>query len=250
MITGDYHTHTKASDGRQSAAEMFAAAREIGLKELAVTDHSLTSLIFHVTEQKLSAQRAEIDRLNAEGGVKLYQGVEANIMSDGSLDVPDGVIRKLDMLLCGFHRLLEPHTARGQGAFIFVNGFAAFNEREKMRISNTDVYLKALYDYPIDVICHLNHRFLVDTKEICSAAARTGAYIELNEKHIDALERDMEIAVQSGVNFILGSDAHKADTAGRFDKVKTVIAKYGIPRDRVFGLDKPAVFKDKRNFAK
>lgn len=236
-IYGDYHTHTTTSDGHSSLEDNVRVARERGLKEMVVCDHSFSSIIFHMTRAKFARQACKINDINAQGGLKLFHGIEANIFADGSLDVPDDIIRNLDVLNVGFHRLIQLSYQRGSGRFINGNGYASESERMKLIGMNTDAYLRAMEIYPIDTLCHLNHRAMVDTAAICTAAAQKGVYIELNEKHLDSIEKDIDVALKSGVSFIIGSDAHNAAKVGRFDRLEEFVLRHSIPIERVYGLN-------------
>lgn len=103
--------------------------------------------------------------------------------------------------------------------------------------------------FPVDVIAHLNHRALVDVKTVCEKAQERGVCVELNEKHLDALERYAKDMIDSGVNFVVGTDAHDTKKLGKTSKIEDFIAKYDVPRDRVFGIDgKKPTFKDKKDW--
>lgn len=247
IFDGDFHLHTRASDGHCTVAELAKTARERGMRTIAVTDHSFSSLFCHQTAEKYQAQRQEIMR---EHGVNILQGIEANILDEnGSLDVPDDVIRRSDVLICGFHRFVALMFKPCSRKFILVNGFMSEGARQKLRDYNTEIFLKALKRYPIDIIAHIGHRCPVDYVKICDACAKAGVYVELNEKHIldtHGIEEDIERILETGVNFTVGSDAHRADSLGRFDKVSAFIKKHGIPPERVFGADgNMPTFKDK-----
>ena len=71
-------------------------------------------------------------------------------------------------------------------------------------------------------------------------------YIELNEKHIDALEYSAEIALSSGAMFILGSDAHTTDKVGLFPRVEEFVKRHSVPEERICGAGAKPVFSDKR----
>lgn len=247
-MIGDYHTHTRASDGRSSVAENIEAAKLMGLSELAITDHSFSSMLCHMTREKYDKQAREIEKAD-KGGLIVLQGVEANLFADGSIDVPDDIIRRVDVLNLGFHRLIGFKDIRGSRKFIFENGWGTESARRGLIEENTRAYIKALERYPVDILCHLDHRCLVDVRRVCETAAKYGVYVELNEKHIDTLEREIDAIKASGVNFILGSDAHVKNRIGRFSKTEDFIKRHNVPIDRVFGLNgkKPA-FKDKTGY--
>ena len=245
----DFHMHTDASDGRAKVADMIAAAKERGLRQIAVTDHSFSSIICHQTAEKFEAQHAEIEA-ESDGSIKIFQGIEANLVGeDGAIDVPDDIIRRCDVLIAGFHRFVALAFKREARKFVLVNGFAPEWRRQKLKELNTAVFLSAIEKYPIDVIAHLGHRTPVDYGAICRACKDKDVYIELNEKHIldtKGIGEAMDDVIASGVRFIVGSDAHRANRVGKFDNVRTFIEKYGVPLERVYGIDgRMPTFKDK-----
>lgn len=249
MITGDFHTHTKASDGRSTVADNVGAALSAGLKYLAVTDHSFLSIKYRLTREKFEKQRAQIEYLTAGGQIVVLQGVEANLLADGTIDVPEDMIEKCGVLHLGFHRLLQPRIWKKYFSFIFGNGWLSQRQKQKFVQTNTEAYIKAMQTYPVDALCHLNHRCPVNIKAVCECAKQHGVYVELNEKHIDALYEYARVLTESGVDFILGSDAHCKNKVGRFPRTEAFIKEYSIPTDRIYGLNgKTPVFKDKTNW--
>lgn len=250
-IFGDYHIHTRASDGRGTVRDKARRAAEAGLCEIAVADHGCGSLFFHQTAQKAEAQRREAEEVNREGGVRVYASIEASILNDrGELDVPDDVIGRCDMLHVGFHRFLQPAYVSREPRYILVNGWgsASARGREETKAYNTRAWLAVMERYPVDVLCHLCHRAIVDVGAVCRAAAEKGVYVELNEKHIDALEEYAEEAVDSGVKFILGSDAHSTDKVGVFGRVESFVARHNIPAERICGAGFSPVLHRKTDF--
>lgn len=248
-IFGDYHMHTSASDGHGTVADKAARAKELGLSEIAVADHGTGSLFLHQTREKFLAQHAEIDSVNQKGGVRIYSSIEANITSeDGTLDVPSDIIARCDALHVGFHRFLQPRYLASSPRYLFVNGWGSLAAREQLREVNTRALLAVMERYPVDVLCHLCHRALVDVGRVCRAAAERGVYVELNEKHIGALAPYADDLVASGAMFVVGSDAHSDGKVGAFSQVTAFIEKYRIPEERVCGIGARPMFCPKYGF--
>lgn len=248
---GDYHIHTRASDGRGTVSAKVARAKELGLSEIAVADHGCGSTVFHQTPAKFARQGEEIARENAKGGIRVYRSVEANIVSpEGYIDLPDEMIRACDALHIGFHRLLQRKYVAAASRFVLVNGWGSAKARsaESMVEMNTRAFVAAIERYPVDVVCHLGHRAQTDINAVCAAAKAKGVYIELNEKHIDALESCADELVASGVEFILGSDAHSTGDVGGFARVLDFVRRHGIDESRVCGLGAKPRFCDKTGF--
>ncbi len=214
------------------------------MDEIAITDHSFSSVIYHMTLRKFDKQNEIIKDITS---IKVLQGIEANLISiDGDIDVPQDVFERTDLLILGFHRYVSGRNLKENKRWISINGFGSNAEREKLIEVNTKAYISALEKYPIDVITHLNHRALVDVKKVCEKARDYGVYIELNEKHVSALNGHAQELIDSGVNFVVGTDAHDSQKTGKFDRVKAFIEENNIPKERVYGIDgRRAEFKQK-----
>ena len=104
-IKGDLHVHTKASDGRFSLKKMAEAAKNKGLKYIAIAEHSkLLAFAGGLDASRLLAQIDEIDRLNDElKGLTILKSIEVDILKDGRLDLPDDVLSRLDMVVGSVH---------------------------------------------------------------------------------------------------------------------------------------------------
>ena len=246
-FAGDYHTHTFASDGRSTLKQNVAQANAAGLEEIVVSDHGFKSIFANMTKKKFARQQAFI---KANEGVRVLQGLESNlVLPDGTIDTPDEYIRRLDVLTVGFHRYVVPKFMFTK--FIFVNGFGSRAAKKKLATVNTQAYVSALEKYPVDIVAHLNHKAPVNARAIFDKAKETGAYIELNAKHLNDFLPLVKDAIESGVNFIVGSDAHSFKDVGRFDEVAKFIEDNKIPLERVFGTDgNLPQFKDKKDWRK
>ena len=104
-LQGDLHLHTKASDGRNTMREMALAAQALGLGYIAITEHSRRLAVAHgLDPQRLARQIDEIDRLNEElAGITMLKGIEVDILEDGTLDLPDSVLARLDLVIGAVH---------------------------------------------------------------------------------------------------------------------------------------------------
>ena len=235
-IIGDYHIHTKFSDGKSDTDTVIAAAKKTGLKEFALCDHSYRSWFVGMTDDKLEKSKNALSCRHDEQ-CRALQSIEGNILNfDGEIDVPPDAYKRLDMLSVGFHRFVTRGDGRDRKQFILRNGWTE-NLPDELSEKNTKAYIKAIEKYPVDVICHIGHRAKVYGKRLFECAKSNGCHIELNEKHIETLEPMLQIAIESGVKFILGSDAHRAENIGRFDRVINAIEKYNVPLDRIVGID-------------
>lgn len=196
-ITGDLHVHTSASDGTASLEAMAAQARLLGYQYLAVTDHSPRIGITHgLTAERLAAQADAIDRFNAEheGWPVLLKGVEVDILEDGSLDLPDSVLGRLDLVVGAIH-----------------SHFSLPADQQTSRI------LRAL-DHPhFTILAHPLGRLIgernacnVDLKRVLTAIAQRGCYVEANAQpsRLDLSDVGCRLAKAEGVLVSIASDAH------------------------------------------
>ena len=104
-IRGDLHVHSTWSDGRSMIHDIAVAARERGYEYVAMTDHSQALRIAGgLTKDDLLRQRDEIARvMEAVPGVRILTGVEVDILADGSLDLDDEILYKLDVVVASIH---------------------------------------------------------------------------------------------------------------------------------------------------
>jgi DNA polymerase (family 10) len=104
-LRGDLHVHTKATDGTASLAAMAEAAKKAGLEYIAITDHSKhLGMVHGLDASRVARQMNEIDTLNASlDGITLLKGIEVDILEDGSLALPDSVLKKLDVVVASVH---------------------------------------------------------------------------------------------------------------------------------------------------
>ena len=138
-IKGDFHAHSKWSDGNNTIEEMALAAKDAGYKYIAITDHSKGLGIAHgLTEERLKEQIQEIRRLNQKlKGFRILSGMEVDIRADGSIDMPDHMLAELDCVVGAIH--------------------SSFNQSEE-RITRR--IIKAIENPHIDIIAHPTSRLI------------------------------------------------------------------------------------------
>ncbi len=196
-LKGDLHTHTKATDGHNSLREMAEGARQHGLAYIAVTEHSRHLTVAHgLDAERLRRQIDEIDHLNGEAlGVTLLKGIEIDILEDGTLDLPDDVLARLDLVVGAVH--------------------SRFNlSREKQ----TERILRAFERPYFSILAHPTGRLLgerepydVDMPRIIRAAKQRGCFIELNAhpERLDLVDTHCRLAKEAGVLVSIATDAHR-----------------------------------------
>lgn len=232
MFVGDYHTHTRFSDGRGSVSDNAFAAKMRGLTEIAVTDHA-----FHVLGKKDKFRRLKRECADATllTGVKVIAGVEADIISlAGDIDVKECDLKDIDYLTAGFHKFAPPKSASDFFKMYFVtffNGLIPTSKKAKER--NTAAVISAIERYPIKVLAHLGHSLKVDVGAVARACAKKGVLVEINAKHLRDLKGEWLALKESGAAFIVDSDAHRPTEVGDLEKAFQTAIDEGIPADRI-----------------
>ena len=195
-IQGDLHSHTKATDGKYSLLEMAEAAKELGYSYLAITDHTQNvSMAQGLDEKRLAEQIDEIDRWNEQlDGIRLLKSSEVDILEDGSLDIENEVLQRLDLTVCSIH--------------------SHFNlSRDKQ----TERFLRAMDNPYCSILGHLTGRLLgdrdpyeIDVERIMQGAIERGCYLELNAQpnRLDLSDVHCKMAKEMGLKLAISTDAH------------------------------------------
>lgn len=195
-LKGDLHAHTRATDGHNSLQEMAQAAQALGFEYLAITEHSQRLTVAHGFDpQRLLKQIDDIDRLNSElKGLTLLKGIEVDILEDGSLDLPDSVLARLDLVVGAVHSKFELSRTR-----------------------QTERILRAMDHRHFTILAHPTGRLIeqrepydVDMLRIIRKARERGCYLELNAhpERLDLLDTQCQMARDEGVLVSINSDAH------------------------------------------
>jgi len=195
-LRGNLHTHTTDSDGRASIEAMAEAARARGLDYLAITDHSPNVAVTQgLDADGLRQQIDAIDRLNDElDGIRLLKSIEVDILTDGTLDLPDEVLERLDLRVCAIHSNFElPEDAQ------------------------TERVLRAMDNPLFNIWAHptgrrLNERspIALDLERLMEAAVERGCFLELNAQpeRLDLRDVYCQRAKELGLQVAIGADAH------------------------------------------
>ncbi len=195
-IKGDLHVHSNWSDGAGSLKEIAEAAQTRQLEYVAICDHSKALGIARgLNEERVRKQMHEIERLNRTfEGFRLLQGIEVDVMSDGALDLPNGLLRDLDIVVASLHR-----------------GFRSAEEKLTARI------LSAIHNDHVTTIGHPTGRILpkrapypLNLPEVFRAAADQHVMMEINAfpDRLDLNDVHSRLAKTHGVRLAIGTDAH------------------------------------------
>ncbi len=196
-LLGDLQTQTDWTDGEASIEAMAKAAIAAGLKYIVITDHTKRLAMTHgLDEKRILQQMAEIDRLNKKfaGKIKILKGSECDILKDGSLDLPDAVLAKLDVVGVSVHSHFNL-TRADQTARV----------KRAMANSNADILF-----HPTGRIINRRPPIELDMDEIIACAKKTGTILEVNAlpERSDLKDEYIRAALAAGVNISIDSDAH------------------------------------------
>ena len=199
-LRGAFHNHTTESDGRNTLAEMTAAAEALGWEYLGIADHSKASVQARgLTEERLRAQTAEIHALNKSGKFKthVFTGTECDILPDGRLDFDDALLAELDYTVVSVHN--------------------AFSQDEA---TMTARIIRAIEHPSATMLGHLTGRLLlkreayeVNVGKVIDAAIANRVVIELNASpwRLDMDWRHWRAAAERGLMCAINPDAHETE---------------------------------------
>jgi DNA polymerase (family 10) len=220
-LRGDLHAHTRATDGHNTLEEMAHAARARGLEYLAITEHSRrVAMARGLDPQRLARQIDEIERLNARlQGITLLKGIEVDILEDGSLDLPDSILSRLDLVVGAVHGKFNLPRAR-----------------------QTERILAAMDRPHFSILAHPTGRLIgereaydVDMLALVRKARHRGIALELNAHpdRLDLTDTHCRMAKDEGVLVAISSDAHGVDGLD--------VLRYGVGQARRGWLEKKDV---------
>ncbi|MGI9626954.1 MAG: PHP domain-containing protein [Longimicrobiales bacterium] len=203
-VTGDLHMHTTWSDGAASLERMVRAASERGYQYLAITDHSpSTGPVGGLNAQALAEQLDEIGNVQEiHTGVQILAGIEVDILADGTLDLSDETLGRLDIVVASVHSAFEI----GEGPM-------------------TKRIIRALENPNVDILGHATGRkigqrlgYPVNLNAVLDAAKDLDVAIEVNgnPRRLDVSSEWLSQCKERGVKVVVSSDAHSVE---RLDNV-------------------------------
>jgi DNA polymerase (family 10) len=195
-IRGDLHCHTNATDGNASLESMANKAKELGYEYIAITDHSKHLTVAHGLNQKdLLKQIKLIEKLNAKlKGIVILKSIEVDILQDGSLDLPNSILKELDLTICSVH--------------------SKFDLSSKMQ---TERILRAMDNPYFNILAHptgrlINRReaYSIDLEKVMLGAKERGCILELNAQpeRMDLDDEHCQMAKEMQLKISISTDAH------------------------------------------
>ncbi|NLT29137.1 MAG: PHP domain-containing protein [Propionibacterium sp.] len=223
---GDLHLHTTWSDGSAPVAEMVHCARNLGHEWLAITDHSPRLRVANgLSADRLRAQMAEIDALNAElaGEIAVLRGIETDILTDGGLDQDPALLNELDVVVASVHSHLRSDAD-----------------------SMTHRMVRAIAHPRTNVLGHCTGRLvegergvrppsLFDAEVVFEACRQFDVAVEINSRpeRCDPPDELLALAAEMGCLFAIDTDAHAPGQLEFFANGCARAEAAGIPADRI-----------------
>lgn len=225
QIKGDLHLHTDYTDGANSIREMALAAKAKGYEYIAVTDHTKHLTIAHgLDEKRVRQQLEEIDRINEQiEGITILKSAEVDILSDGKLDLPDTILRELDLAVCAIHYRMNL-SKKEQTARI-------------LRAMENPYF--SILAHPTGRLIGLRDAYEVNMETILHACSQKGCILELNSQpdRLDLNDIHCKMAKDAGVPIAISTDAHSVQDLD--------LITYGIAQARRGWIEKEDVVNTK-----
>jgi DNA polymerase (family 10) len=195
-LRGDLQCHTTSSDGRNNLEEMARAAQEMGHDYLAITDHSsYVSVTQGLDADDLAKRIDEIERLDGEmEEIRLLTGIEVDVLEDGSLDLPDDVLERLDLVIFSIHSKFDLDIDEQ-------------TERIIRAMDNPNVHILA---HPTGRRIGRRPGYKVDLERVMAAALERGCFLEINAQpeRLDLDDVHAKRAKEMGLKVAISTDAH------------------------------------------
>jgi DNA polymerase (family 10) len=220
-MQGDVHMHTMETDGRNTIEEMAEASRAHGYKYMAITDHSKNLAFANGLDDKRAVEH--VKRIRAANdvieGIRIFAGIEVDILADGTLDLSDSVLEEMDLVIASVHSHFNQSAAE-----------------------MTDRLLKVVENPNTSILGHPTGRQLLrrdaypfDVDAVMKSAAQRKVAMELNSfpERLDLCDRHLRLAKQHGVKIVINTDSHHTS---HLDKIR-----FGILQARRAWLTKEDV---------
>jgi DNA polymerase (family X) len=220
-MRGDLQMHTTASDGRNSIEEMAEAARALGYEYIALTDHSKAVTVANGMDEKRTLAQIKAIRAAQEHlpGIRVFAGIEVDILKDGTLDLDDEVLAQLDVVVASVHSHMNLERA-------------AMTDRLLAAIENPHTLIIA---HPTGRLLLRRDAFDYDMEQILDAARKHGVAMECNAypDRLDLRDTYLRMAKDRGVKVVISTDSHTT--------ANLAFMKYGVKMARRGWLEKKDV---------
>ena len=241
VLNADYHTHTVFSHGKGQIIDNAKVAKDKGLAEIGISDHGFSHPAFGLTHKKIPLMKELCALATNETGVNVLLGIESNIIgTDGTVDLKAKDYDNFDVFLAGIHKFVLYKFGTLFSLFarnFFCSTFNKKNVSKSLINTNTKTFINVIKNNPVDMITHLNFCCYADAVEVAKVARDYGTYIELNAKKTHLTDEELNAVAQTGVKFLISSDAHSPDRVGEIALVDKLIERVGINKEQIMNID-------------
>ncbi len=221
-IRGDVHMHTVETDGKNTIRAMAEAGVARSYEYIAITDHSKNLAMTMGLDDKRAVEH--IKRIRAvdkemEGKIRVFAGIEVDILADGALDLSDEVLAQMDVVIASVHSLFNMPEDQ-------------MTERMVRAIENPNV---GILGHPTGRLLLRREAYQLDLRAVLRRAAELGVAIEHNAypDRLDLCDRDLRLAKEMECRIAINTDAHHTSHLAKM--------RYGIKQLRRAWLRKQDV---------
>lgn len=198
-IKGDLHVHTKATDGKNTLEEMVEAAQKMGYQYIANTEHSKhVSVARGLDIERLREQIKKVDKLNENlKDFTILKSIELDILEDGSLDLPDSIIKELDIVICAIHYKFNLPRQK---------------QTERVLRAMDNPYFN-IFAHPTGRLINEREPYDIDIEQIMKKAKENSCILELNSypTRLDLNDIYCKAAKDKGIKIAISTDSHSTN---------------------------------------
>ena len=230
-ILADYHTHTIYSHGKGTIEDNVKVAISKNIKKIGISDHGYKHMTYGVKYDKIATMREEIDKLNEKyKEIEILLGMECNILDNkGNIDMDENISNMLDYVMAGYHFGSMPSSPKS----LFNHTFNYLKFKNFTKEYNTNAVINAMKNNDIFIITHPGDKGDVYIEEVAKVAVKTNTYLEINSHHGYLNCEQLNLIKNTGVEFVIGSDAHRPEHIGNFEKAIKIAKEASIDFNRI-----------------
>ena len=242
-LKADYHIHStysKNNHGKSTIEEIVQKSVEIGLEEIAITDHGPKHFLYGIEKKNIQKAKNEIIEMRKKyPQIKILFGIEANILNyDGGIDVNDDLFKLCDIVLCGYHIGTRFSSLNDLWNFYVMNFLGKYNKKlkEKQIEKNTNAVVNALNKNKINILAHPGDKIPVNIDKVAYAAQKNNTILEISNHHKHLNAEEIKIAAKYDVKFAINSDSHIKDSIGGYENGLKAAKEAGLDLNRIINL--------------
>lgn len=242
-LKADYHIHStysKNNHGKSTIEEIVKTSVELGLKEIAITDHGPRHFLYGIKKNKIIEAKDKVVEMREKyPQIKILFGVEANILNlNGDIDLNDDLLKTCDIILCGYHSGVLFSSFNDLWNFYMMNIIGKFNKniKEKQIEKNTKAIVNALNKYNIYILTHPGDKIPVNIDKIAYAAEKNNTILEISNHHKHLNTEEIIISAKYNVKFVINSDAHIKDNIGGCENALKAANRAKLDLSRIINL--------------